>query len=185
MAESTKPDKPTTTKNDLTIITTNNADDDNNILEQELQKRAPRVMSHMNRDHQDSIKAYALAFGNHPECVNTHSALLTGLDRHGFVVQVTLLNGRTLDNVRVPYSGTVTSGKDLHTMAIQMHRLAYDKIGFVYKIKNGYYKQVAAMVGFQVVKKMKGRAGGMVGVLAVAIVAIVGGTSFVSRLRLN
>mmetsp|Transcript_30572 Transcript_30572/g.36347 ORF Transcript_30572/g.36347 Transcript_30572/m.36347 type:complete len:173 (-) Transcript_30572:344-862(-) len=163
--------------------TTKEDESNNAALEKELQKRAPRVMSHMNGDHQDSIKAYALAFGDHPDCVNTESAILTGLDRNGFLLEVTLSNGTKLDNVRVPYVGDVTSGKDLHMMAIKLHRLAYDKIGFVYKIKNGYYKQVAQMIGFQAYKKMKGRPG-TTGALTVAIIAILGGT-FASRLRLN
>jgi len=152
-------------------------------LEKELQKRAPRVMSHMNGDHQDSIKAYALAFGDRPECVDTESAILTGLDSKGFKLEVTLKNGTKLEDVRVPYQGEVTSGKDLHMMAIKLHRLAYDKIGFVYKIKNGYYKQVAQMVGFQAYKKVKGMSG-TTGFLTVAIIAVFGG-AFASRPSLN
>jgi len=143
-------------------------------LEKELQKRAPRVISHMNGDHQDSIKAYALAFGNNPECVNTESAILTGLDRDGFILEVTLKNGTQLKNVRVPYQGDVTCGKDLHTIAIKLHRMAYDKIGVIYKIKNGYYKQGAKMIGFQAYKKARERPG-TIGMLTVLTIAVFGG----------
>jgi len=141
-------------------------------LEKELQKHAPRVINHMNRDHRDSIKAYALAFGDHPKCTDTASALLTGLDREGFTLDVTLADGTTLRGVRVAYRGEVTKGKDLHTVAVSMHRAAYDKIGVVYKVRHGYYQQVAKMIGFLAYKKVNARPGKAM--LAVSCAAVAG-----------
>lgn len=128
----------------------------------------------MNKDHKDSIKAYALAFGDHPECANTESAILTGLDGEGFLLEVTLKNGARLENVKVPYQGDVTCGKDLHTAAIGLHRMAYDKLGYVFKVKSGYYGQVVKMIGFQAYKKARGRPG-TIGVVSVATIAAIVG----------
>ena len=106
----------------MTTTTTESTDNgaENDKLEEELQQRAPRVLKHMNDDHEDSIKAYALAFGEYPssssktEKIDVNYAKITGLDRHGFFLRVTLKDGTILDNVRVPYQGSVTCAKDLH-----------------------------------------------------------------------
>jgi len=138
----------------MTTATTTKQDQEE--LEAELQKRAPRVIKHMNDDHMDSVKAYSMAFGEHPRCVKeTKSAILTGLDREGFVLQVTLDDETVLENVRVRYQGQVKTAKDLHMEAIGMHRKAYDKLGVWYKLSNGYYTQAAQMVGFQLYKNAK------------------------------
>lgn len=153
-------------KNNMSNGTTNttptakaNADSDDGVnLEVELQKRAPRVISHMNEDHADSLQAYVLAFGEvdkHLEDGAIASAQLTGLDRYGFWLDVTLTDGSVISKVRVPFQGKVTSAKDLHGEAIRMHRLAYDKLGVLYKLRHGYYPQVMKMIGFQTYKKVR------------------------------
>lgn len=144
-------------------------------LEADLQKRAHRILKHMNDGHTDSIKAYSLAFGEDPRCAaETDSAILTGLDRVGFWLEVVLKDGTSLQQVRVPYQGTVASAKDLHMEAVNMHRQAYDKLGYRYKISTGYYTQVGKMVGFQVYKKVKANPAETAGI-ALGVAAIVGG----------
>ena len=140
----------------MTINAEETLTEEEKLLEEDLQKRATRVLNHMNGDHSDSVKAYSMAFGEHPRCATeTDHAKLTGLDRHGFFLQVTLKDGTTLDDIRVPYQGEVTSSKDLHKEAVGMHRKAYDQLGYWFKIRNGYYVQVAKMIGFQTYKKAK------------------------------
>ena len=56
----------------------------------------------MSDGHLGSIKAYALAFGEHPRCAaETGHAKLLGLDMYGFFLQVTLMDGTILDDARV------------------------------------------------------------------------------------
>ena len=169
-----------TTSNDQDVVVVVVADDDEEELEKELQQRAPRVLKHMNEDHDDSIKAYSLAFGEHPRCSKeTSSAILTGLDRYGFLLQVTLNDGSVLEQVRVKYQGSVTCAKDLHKEAIYMHRLAYDKLGYKYKLVNGYYTQVVKMIGAKSTKTIKSNPIPF----AVAAVAIVGGMALILHRR--
>jgi Protein of unknown function (DUF2470) len=159
----------------------------------------------MNEDHADSIKAYALAFGefnnnnnNNTDDVDVEddntaieSAKLTGLDRYGFWLEVTLKDGSKIENVRVPYQGSIKSSKDLHMEAVSMHRLAYDKLGIKYKIQNGYYKQVAKMAALQLYKKVKknldnhrpstSTTAAVIGISTVAVVVTAVGISAVIR----
>jgi hypothetical protein len=126
-------------------------------LEMDIEKSAPRVIKHMNNDHPESVKAYALAFGDHPRCSQTQSALLTGLDVDGFVLQITLRNGTTIQNVHVPYDRRIQDAKELHQIAVDMHVKAYEKLGVWYKITSGYYKKAIQMMSFQAYKKAKQR----------------------------
>ena len=64
--------------------------------DEELQKAAGRVVSHMNNDHASSILAYAHAFGG-DGCASAVSAKMIGLDREGFLVEVTLATGERKD----------------------------------------------------------------------------------------
>merc|ERR1712062_409361 len=110
-----------------------------------------------NKDHMASIIAYSLAFGSHSRCNETQSAKLTGLDRHGFQLQVTLYDGTVLNDVLVPYQGKVNSSSDLHKEAISMHRKAFDQLGVWYKARNGYYSTAAKMIGSGIYKKVNGK----------------------------
>merc|ERR1712238_13720 len=60
-----------------------------------------------------------------------------------------------VSNVRVPYDRPIQHAKELHHIAIRMHRAAYDKLGIWYKTKNGYYAQVVKMVAGGSYKSMK------------------------------
>ena len=81
-------------------------------LDEELQKAAGRVVSHMNNDHASSILAYAHAFGG-DGCASAVSAKMIGLDREGFLVEVTLANGERKD-VLIKYDREMKSAGQLH-----------------------------------------------------------------------
>ncbi len=131
-------------------------------LEADVAKSAPRVMKHMNEDHEDSLLAYVLAFatgvvGTDPTKDKENallrnvqkgklaitSAKLTDVDADGFVLEIKVLeppdNMLVLSNVRVPYHEPISSARDLHHTAVAMHKMAFDKLGVWYKTKSGYY----------------------------------------------
>merc|ERR1719157_28000 len=60
-----------------------------------------------------------------------------------------------VSNVRVPFDLPIQQAKELHHIAIRMHRAAYDKLGIWYKTKNGYYSQVVKIVAGVSSKTMK------------------------------
>jgi hypothetical protein len=126
-------------------------------LEADLQKSAPRVIRHMNEDHPDTVRAYSIAFGDHPLCVQTKSAILTGLDVDGFVLEVTLPDGTTVPNVHVPYDRRIRNAKELHSIAVDMHTKAYDKLGTWYKVTSGYYTTALRRIGVQTIKSARTR----------------------------
>jgi hypothetical protein len=126
-------------------------------LELDIQKSAPRVIRHMNGDHADSLKAYALAFGQHPNVDQTQSAILTGLDVEGFWLELTLLDGTKVNDVLVPYDRRIQSAKELHQIAVDMHVAAYTKLGVLYKVQSGYYVTAFKIMGFQAYKSAKKR----------------------------
>ncbi|OEU06888.1 hypothetical protein FRACYDRAFT_252518 [Fragilariopsis cylindrus CCMP1102] len=175
-------------------------DVDNRVkLEQDIRKNAPRVMKHMNEDHEDSLIAYVLAFatgveGHIENNINSHkeaaqlqqvldgertilSAKLTDIDSIGFLLEISTVEvgvseknkndhhdrndpssslcTSKVSNVRVPYDRPIEKARDLHQIAIRMHRSAYDKLGIWYKTKNGYYQQVATMVTVLSYKSLK------------------------------
>jgi hypothetical protein len=151
-------------------------------LEDDIQKSASRVMNHMNMDHADSLKAYVLAFGTPVEdCIHCESAILTGLDRYGFILEIIVkgnndTNGTTdptkgennnddkmlrrrttTKTVRVPYDRPLESAKELHQVAVRMHLAAYNKLGVWYKIRTGYYSRAFKMIGSEM-NKILGKA---------------------------
>lgn len=150
----------------------------------DVQKNAPRVVKHMNDDHGDSLLAYVLAFATGVENsssdddVDDHqlllrqvlngtrtmdSAKLTGIDVDGFLLEIVVVAVRSdggadhlvLSNVRVPYDRPLQNARDLHAIAVAMHRKAYDKLGMWYKARNGYYQQVFKMVAFATYKSVR------------------------------
>ena len=141
------------------------------VLELDLQKSAPRVMKHMNEDHAASLKAYALAFGEHPDAGRTKSAIMTGLDTEGFILELTLADGSVVEDVLVPYDRRIQSAKELHKIAVDMHIQAFAKLGVVYKITSGYYTTAFQMIGLQAYKKAKKRPYETATMVALTIIA--------------
>jgi hypothetical protein len=124
-------------------------------LEVDIQKSAPRVIRHMNEDHSVSLKAYALAFGQHADAGRTKSAVLTDLGTEGFILELTLNDGSKVEDVLVPYDRRIQSAKELHQIAVDMHMKAFAELGVAYKIISGYYTTAFKMIGLQAYKKVK------------------------------
>merc|ERR1740130_2033346 len=110
------------------------------------------------------------------------SAKLTDIDSNGFLLEISTVEVGENDhdhsslckvsNVRVPYDRPIQKAKDLHQIAIGMHRSAHDKLGIWYKTKNGYYQQVATMVtvlSYKSLKKNKKTVVMVAGATAVAV----------------
>lgn len=171
-------------------------------LEAEVSQRAGRIMKHMNSDHEDSLVAYVLAFATGVEVADTEKDLedallrnilggklvitsvqITAVDTEGFLLQVKASENSesevlVLSNVRVPFDKPIESAKEIHQMAVSMHRKAYDKLGVWYKTKNGYYKQVAkfiAMKSYMTVKKSSTTTTVFAGVAAVGAATLAAG----------
>eukprot|EP00536_Pseudo-nitzschia_multiseries_P006847 jgi/Psemu1/304416/fgenesh1_kg.151_\ len=168
-------------------------------LEAEIQKHAPRVTKHMNEDHEDSLVAYVLAFATGIEGGDNNSddedpsllakvrnrelaiasARLTALDTDGFLLEVAVVVGEgdarrvLLSNVRVPYDRPIKSARELHAIAVAMHRTAYDQLGVLYKVEHGYYRRVWEMAAHTAQKALAKRKRALVAVAGV--VAMAGG----------
>ena len=124
----------------------------------------------MNDDHADSVQAYARAYGGEPQA---QGAVITALNADGFVLAVTLPGGATKKGVLVPYTTSIASAKDLHKVAVAMHHSAFNKLGFGYKVRSGYYLTVAQMVWVHGSKAAGKRPCVSLGVLAgVGVVAV-------------
>ena len=139
-------------------------------LKADVEKSAKRVMTHMNDDHADSVKAYARAYGGEPDAA---AAVITGLTVDGFVLAVTMADGTVKDGVLVRYTTPLASAKDLHKVAVAMHFSAYKELGFAYRVRSGYYVVAAKMVGAVAKKAAMKRPLLSLALVAVPVVAIV------------
>merc|ERR1712216_204063 len=66
----------------------------------------------------------------------------------------------------------INSAKDLHVTAVRMHRNAYDKLGILYKAKNGYYKQVMKFIAFKSYKMIRNSVPSTTNASKVAVAAV-------------
>lgn len=107
-----------------------------------LAKAAPRVCSHMNRDHPDSVLAYA---HHYAELRTAASATMVGLTPEGFELRVQLADGSERD-VLVRYHLPLESAAQLHKLAVSMHFEAFHQLGVAYKLRHRYYLRAARQV---------------------------------------
>jgi len=102
-----------------------------------LDKSSQRIITHMNADHGDSIKAYLRHYAG------LHTAArgeLTAISVEGMTIKATLQCGRTVAGVFVPYaSGALESAGAIRPVVMAMHKEAYGKLGVAYRLQNGYY----------------------------------------------
>merc|ERR1711865_3951 len=78
-----------------------------------------------------------------------------------------------LAQVRVPFDVPITSAREIHHVAVRMHRNAYDTLGIVYKLQMGYYQQVVKFVAFKSYKTIQEHKVVVVaGVLAVSTIVV-------------
>ena len=87
------------------------------------------------------------------------AARLTKVDRRGFVLEIHAIDDAkqsiVLSKVRVPFDVPITAAREIHHVAVRMHRTAYDTLGIVYKLQTGYYPQVLKFVAFKSYKMIQ------------------------------
>lgn len=105
------------------------------------------------------------------------AAQLTKVDRRGFVLEIHAIDADlqsiVLSQVRVPFDVPITAAREIHHVAVRMHRQAYDTLGIVYKLHTGYYPQVLKFVAFKSYKMIQQHKVVVVaGVLAVSTMVV-------------
>jgi hypothetical protein len=142
--------------------------DDGNKVQLALEKSAQRIITHMNADHGDSIKAYL----HHYACLDTAvKGELTAISVVGMTITATLECGKTVADVFVPYaSGALESAGAIRSVVVAMHKEAYGKLGYLYRLQNGYYTTAAGHIIGALKKSRKAQ----VGVTAMVVVAAYG-----------
>ena len=87
------------------------------------------------------------------------AAQLTKVDRMGFVLEIHAIDENqqrmVLSRVRVPFDVPITAAREIHHVAVRMHRQAYDTLGIVYKLQTGYYQQVVQFVAVKAYKTLQ------------------------------
>merc|ERR1719506_871395 len=87
------------------------------------------------------------------------AAQLTKVDRMGFVLEIHAIDENqqrmVLSRVRVPFDVPITAAREIHHVAVRVHRQAYDTLGIVYKLQTGYYQQVVQFVAVKAYKTLQ------------------------------
>ena len=107
----------------------------NAALDAELAKSASRVISHMNKDHPNSVLAYAHHYLNLDTATR---ARMIGLTSEGFEVSATLDDGQVVQRL-VRYSSPLERAAGVHKLAVAMHFEAFNALGFRFKLRHGYF----------------------------------------------
>ena len=140
-------------------------DDPSSKLEADLQKSAARIIAHMNNDHPDSLKAYAVFYAGLNDAA---SASMSALSVHGFVLDVVLTDGTTKKNVLIRYSSPLESAASVRKVAVAMHFAAYNGLGTMYKIRHNFYGNAVVQAWTHMPTKVKyPLAGVLVGVVGI------------------
>jgi hypothetical protein len=112
-------------------------------VEDALSKRAAKIVTHMNDDHGDSLKAYL----QHFKQLDAIKGELTQISVEGMTLKATLANETVVTDVFIPYSsGPLKSAGEIRTVVVAMHKDAYNALGISYKLQNGYYESIAGHV---------------------------------------
>ena len=119
--------------------------DNGNALAQALARSSARVCTHMNEDHGESLLAYAHYYANLP---GAKAARMTAVLPRGFEIEVED-NGKT-QTVVVPYLTPLKSAGEVRKQAVEMHHEAFARLGFAYRVCNGYYARALRMATKQV-----------------------------------
>merc|ERR1712130_504661 len=94
-----------------------------------------KIISHMNNDHSESLKAYLHFFNKMP---TAKSATLMDVDLKGMTVDVTLEDGAIKKGVRIEFMQELEDVKDVRKMTVQMHKLAYKELGWQSNAKENH-----------------------------------------------
>ena len=132
-----------------------------------LAKRAEKIISHMNEDHADSIKAYLRHFCK----LDAEGGELTAISEQGMTMTATLADGTVKSGVFLAYSGgPLKSAGLIRPAVVAMHREAYDALGFGYKLENGYYQSIAGHIVNGIAKSQKAQL--TIGAILAGVVAV-------------
>lgn len=94
-------------------------------LDAALASASPRVISHMNKDHSETLVAWAVWYGK-IEYSHISRASLVGISREGWTLEVSTCGG-TSSNLTIPFQPCVQDAKQLRKVAVQMHNeVKYD-----------------------------------------------------------
>mmetsp|Transcript_17718 Transcript_17718/g.48927 ORF Transcript_17718/g.48927 Transcript_17718/m.48927 type:complete len:177 (-) Transcript_17718:99-629(-) len=104
-------------------------------LESSLAAAKERIIIHMNDDHADSLLAYARHYAQKATATVSR---LQDLSVQGLTMNITLEGGKT-EQAFVPFTRPLGHAGEIRKIVVEMHHEAYNALGFVYKLRHGYY----------------------------------------------
>lgn len=147
-------------------------------MAEQLEPHKARMMTHMNEDHGDSIIAYARHYGKLPRALD---AKISDMSETGLTLEVVMPGGETESGVFVPYSRPLVAVKDVRPIVVEMHHEANAALGFMYKLRSGYFKTQAKNKLEPLLKSTQGK----LTLMTVAGFAMAGIGALVLRARRN
>ena len=120
------------------------------------------------KDHHESLLAYVHWYAKKTEATK---AELVACDADG----MTLLLVNESERVHIPWPKEceVSSSKDLRKATVFMHIEAFNNLGIAYRLRTGYYTQIARMGAFLVYKKTRSYDHVAIPAAAIAVGALV------------
>lgn len=116
-----------------------------------LEKSRRRICGHMNGEHNSSVKAYARYYG---KMTDLKEAQMIDVELTGFKLKVTNRDG-SIVLCLVPFPKTLISADQIHKYAIDMHKEAFNGLGFMYRVSNGYYITPIKRIGKGILRRGK------------------------------
>ena len=97
-------------------------------LDAELARSAPRVMAHMNSDHEESLVAWAIWYGKIDYRIIA-GVSLTDVSSEGWTLDVTRKDlqetrrgEQRIQKLTIPFKPRITDAKQLRKVAVEMHK---------------------------------------------------------------
>ena len=97
-------------------------------LDAELARSAPRVMAHMNSDHEESLVAWAIWYGKIDYRIIA-GVSLTNVSSEGWTLDVTRKDlqetrrdEQRIQKLTIPFKPRITDAKQLRKVAVEMHK---------------------------------------------------------------
>ena len=115
-------------------------------LHDSVAKSSGRVSKHMNDDHGDSLLAYAHFYAG---LTSATKASVSKIDSEAMYLDVVVCEGdlcKIKNEVKVPWKPALKNASDMRKSAVAMHKEAFNGLGFVYKVRKGYYNTVVKMI---------------------------------------
>lgn len=90
-------------------------------------EKREKIILHMNKDHNDSLKAYLHYFNKMTEAT---AVKMTDVDSKGMTVNVTLKDGSQKEGVRINFISQLNDPADVRKMTVDMHKQAFKELGW-------------------------------------------------------